>query len=149
MFDCPVRLHLFGTGDREQRLQLEDRLKKDKLIKATELKKTRAEAEAQRKALGIKNSQSTIGLGGSAPAAPEPEVSLEQLMQASQALQTHSRGDAVKSLIIDEDTLAAMPMAEQPAVLEAQLLPYQLQVRRVFLHRHIDMTMLTLLVHRV
>ncbi|KAF5506564.1 putative SWI/SNF-related matrix-associated actin-dependent regulator of chromatin subfamily A member 3-like 1 [Colletotrichum siamense] len=127
VFDCPVRLHLFGTGDREQRLQLEDRLKKDKLIKATELKKTRAEAEAQRKALGIKNSQSTIGLGGCASAAPEPEVSLEQLTQASQALQTHSRGDAVKSLVIDEDTLAAMPMAEQPAVLEAQLLPYQLQ----------------------
>ncbi|KAK2763465.1 snf2 family helicase [Colletotrichum kahawae] len=127
VFDCPVRLHLFGTSDREQRLQLEDRLKKDKLIKANEMKKTRAEAEAQRKMLGIKNSHSTVGLGSSAPAVPEPEVSLEQLTQASQALQNHSRGDAVKSLIIDEDTLAAMPMAEQPAVLEAQLLPYQLQ----------------------
>ncbi|KAF9881739.1 hypothetical protein CkaCkLH20_00885 [Colletotrichum karsti] len=125
-FDCPVRLHIFGPSNKEERLQLEDRLKKDKLLKATELKKTKAEAEAQRKMLGIKNAHSTVGLSGPA-APPEPEVSLEQLTQASQAMQAQSRGDAVKSLVIDEETLAAMPMAEQPAVLEAQLLPYQLQ----------------------
>lgn len=127
MFDCPVRLHLFGTSNPAQRLRLEDRLKQDKLLKATELKKTRAEAEAQRKVLGIKNSQSTVGLNGGVQ---EPEVSLEELTQASQALQSHGRVDAVKTFVIDEDALSQMPMAEQPAVLEAQLLPYQLQVGR-------------------
>ncbi|KAF6820228.1 rad5-like protein (SNF2 family domain-containing protein) [Colletotrichum sojae] len=124
MFDCPVRLHLFGTSNSIDRKQLEEKLKKDKLLKATQLKQTRAEAEAQRKMLGIKNTHSTVGLKD-APA--EPEVSLEELAQASQAIQNHSRGDAVKSLVVDEDTLSRMPMAEQPAVLEAQLLPYQLQ----------------------
>lgn len=126
MFDCPVRLHLFGTSNAINRKQLEEKLKKDKLLKATQLKQTRAEAEAQRKMLGIKNTHSTVGLKD-VPA--EPEVSLEELAQASQAIQNHSRGDAVKSLVVDEDTLSRMPMAEQPTVLEAQLLPYQLQVR--------------------
>ncbi|OLN88164.1 Helicase-like transcription factor [Colletotrichum chlorophyti] len=124
MFDCPIRLHIYGTSNPVERLQLEEKLKKDKLLKATQLKQTRAEAEAQRKMLGIKGSHSTVGLNDDPM---EPEVSLEQLAQASQAVQGHNRGDAVKSFIIDEDVLSQMPMAEQPAALESQLLPYQLQ----------------------
>ncbi|TEA20776.1 Helicase-like transcription factor [Colletotrichum sidae] len=126
VFDCPVKLHLFGTSNPVDRKQLEDKLKKDKLLKATELKKTKAEAEAQRKMLGIKNAHSTVGLNGTEEEA-EPEISLQQLAAASQAMQAHSRGDAVKSFIMDEDTLSRMPLAEQPAALDAQLLPYQLQ----------------------
>ncbi|KAJ3944464.1 uncharacterized protein N0V96_005996 [Colletotrichum fioriniae] len=122
MFDCPVRLQLYGSSNPVDRSALEDKLKKDKLLKARELKQTRAEAEAQRKMLGIKGSQSTVGLN---PA--EPEVSLEDLAQASQAISSRPRGDAVKSLVMDEDFLSKMPMAEQPDVLESTLLPYQLQ----------------------
>ncbi|KAK7449093.1 SNF2 family domain-containing protein [Colletotrichum acutatum] len=122
MFDCPIRLQLYGSSNPIDRSALEDKLKKDKLLKARELKQTRAEAEAQRKMLGIKGSQSTIGLN---PA--EPDVSLEDLAQASQAISSRPRGDAVKSLVMDEEFLSKMPMAEQPAVLESTLLPYQLQ----------------------
>ncbi|KAK1598293.1 SNF2 family domain-containing protein [Colletotrichum navitas] len=124
MFDCPIRLHIYGTSNRIDRLALEERLKRDKLIKAGELKKTRAEADAQRKMLGIKGSQSTVGLDGGTA---EPELSLEELAQASQAMQGQPRGDAVRSFVVDEDFLSKMPMAEQPAVLESTLLPYQLQ----------------------
>ncbi|KAJ0162501.1 Helicase-like transcription factor [Colletotrichum tanaceti] len=124
MFDCPIRLHIYGTSNPINRLALEEKLKRDKLIKAGELKKTRAEAEAQRKVLGIKGSQSTIGLDGGTA---EPEVSLEELAQASQTVQDQHRGDAIKSFVVDEDFLTKMAMAEQPAVLESTLLPYQLQ----------------------
>lgn len=126
MFDCPIRLHIYGTSNPINRLALEEKLKRDKLIKAGELKKTRAEAEAQRKVLGIKGSQSRIGLDGGTA---EPEVSLEELAQASQTVQDQHRGDAIKSFVVDEDFLSKMTMAEQPAVLESTLLPYQLQVR--------------------
>lgn len=126
MFDCPIRLHLFGTSNPLDRPRLEEKLKKDKLLKATQLKQTRAEAEAQRKMLGIRGSQSTVGLNGGVV---EPEVSLEELARASQAVQGHSRGDAVKAIVVDEDLLSLMPRAEQPVALESQLLPYQLQVR--------------------
>ncbi|KAK6220366.1 rad5-like protein (SNF2 family domain-containing protein) [Colletotrichum tabaci] len=124
MFDCPIRLHIYGTSNPINRLALEEKLKRDKLIKAGELKKTRAEAEAQRKVLGIKGSQSRIGLDGGTA---EPEVSLEELAQASQTVQDQHRGDAIKSFVVDEDFLSKMTMAEQPAVLESTLLPYQLQ----------------------
>ncbi|TIC99540.1 Helicase-like transcription factor [Colletotrichum higginsianum] len=124
MFDCPIRLHIYGTSNPINRLALEEKLKRDKLIKAGELKKTRAEAEAQRKVLGIKGSQSRIGLDGGTAA---PEVSLEELAQASQTVQDQHRGDAIKSFVVDEDFLSKMTMAEQPAVLESTLLPYQLQ----------------------
>ncbi|GKT79963.1 rad5-like protein [Colletotrichum tofieldiae] len=124
IFDCPIRLQIYGTSNRIDRLALEEKLKKDKLIKAGELKKTRAEAEAQRKMLGIKGSQSTVGLNGGEA---EPEVSLEELAMASQAVQGQPRGDAVRSFVVDEDFLSKMPMADQPAVLESTLLPYQLQ----------------------
>ncbi|KAK2040137.1 SNF2 family domain-containing protein [Colletotrichum somersetense] len=124
MFDCPIRLQIYGTSNRIDRLALEEKLKRDKLIKAGELKKTRAEADAQRKMLGIRGSQSTVGLDGGTA---EPEVSLEELARASQAVQGQPRGDAVRSFVVDEDFLSKMPMAEQPAVLESTLLPYQLQ----------------------
>lgn len=98
-------------------------MKADKLLKATELKQTRSKlAEPQRKAMGFTGSQSTGGLG---PA--ESEVSLEQLAQASQAVQFRAAADNLKTLAMDEETLLNLPMASQPEALKSQLLPYQLQ----------------------
>lgn len=72
--------------------------------------------------MGLQGSQSTGGLGSG-----ESEVSLEQLAQASQAVQFRAGADNLKTLAMDEDTLSKLPMASQPEALKSQLLPYQLQ----------------------
>lgn len=121
-FDCPIRLILYGAADFRSRKLLELRLKTDKLLTATQLKQTRPkEPESQRKAMGLKSSQSRAGLPG------EPEVSLEQLAQLSQAVQFRSGDDNLKTLAMGEDALSKLPLAPQPEALKCQLLPYQLQ----------------------
>jgi SWI/SNF-related matrix-associated actin-dependent regulator of chromatin subfamily A3 len=72
--------------------------------------------------MGLKSGRSTAGLPEE-----EPQVSLEELAMASQAVNLRSGRDVVKSLAMDEDQLSKLPMAEQPASLKATLLPYQLQ----------------------
>lgn len=120
MFDCPVRLMLYGPCDALARANLEQRLKDDKLVKVTELKKTRRENEMQRKGMDLKSGRRTNGLN-------QDEVSMNELVQASQAVNFRGDADAIKTLAMSEDQLAEMPKAEQPAALKAQLLPYQLQ----------------------
>lgn len=123
-YDCPCRLKFYGTSSPLERADLEERLKKDKLAKATELKKTRKENEQQRKAMGLKAGRTTNGLPSSSQ---EPEVSIEELARVSQAVNLRTGSDFVKSMAMDESQLANMPMAEQPDMLKATLLPYQLQ----------------------
>lgn len=104
---------------------MEGRLKADKLLKATELKKTRPKhLEKARAPLGLKASQSTAGIG---PDPPEPEPSLQDLTETSQAVQFRAGDDNLKTLAMDEDALSKLPMAQQPEALKSQLLPYQLQ----------------------
>lgn len=64
-----------------------------------------------------------MGLG-----AGEPEVSMEDILKASEAFEARTGNDAVKTLALGEDDLAKMPSAPQPPQLKATLLPYQLQV---------------------
>ncbi|KAK4121600.1 RAD5-like protein [Parathielavia appendiculata] len=121
-YDCPIRIRIYGTGDALARVDLEERLKRDKLVKATQLKQTRKESEQQRKAMGLKSGRATAGF-----AATETEVSLEQLAQTSQAVNLRAGGDIVQTLAMDENQLSKMPEAEQPDKVRAKLLPYQLQ----------------------
>jgi SWI/SNF-related matrix-associated actin-dependent regulator of chromatin subfamily A3 len=102
-------------------------LKADNLVKAMELKKTRAEAESQRKCMGLKSGMSSIGLGISGPAS-QPQISLEEIVKGSAAVEFRSSDDLVKSLAMSEEQLARMPLAEQPLALKSKLLAYQLQV---------------------
>lgn len=81
--------------------------------------------------MGLKSGRSSAGLGSNDFAALEPQVSLEQLTQASQAVQFRTGDDIAKTISMDEDTLALMPRAQQPQALKATLLPYQLQVHYV------------------
>ncbi|KAK0715646.1 RAD5-like protein [Lasiosphaeris hirsuta] len=120
-YDCPIRIQLYGTSEAVSRENLEERLKKDKLVKATQLKKTKAESEARKAAMGLK------GQGTSGFPSGEPEVSLQELAQVSQAVNFRSGGDIAKSLAMDEAQLAKLPMAQQPSTIKATLLPYQLQ----------------------
>jgi SWI/SNF-related matrix-associated actin-dependent regulator of chromatin subfamily A3 len=129
-YDAPIRIYIYGTTEHVARLQLEEKLKSDRLLKATQLKQTRtaAELQRQRRGMGLKSGRSSAGLGSNGYAEAEPHVSLEQLTQASQAVQLRTGDDIAKTIAMDEDTLAKMPMAAQPEALKATLLPYQLQV---------------------
>lgn len=137
-YDCPIKLFFYGPSNPDERSVLEEKLKNDRLIKVTEMKKTKKEAEARRRALGLVSGTSSHGLGSEPviPQKPEkpkepgkPEVSMFTLLQNSEAIELRKDADAIKKLAIGEDQLEKLPKAEQPAQLKSQLLPYQLQVR--------------------
>ncbi|KAK0666119.1 putative DNA repair and recombination protein RAD5B [Cercophora samala] len=131
-YECPVQIMIYGTSHPAGRLALEDRLKKDKLLKATQLKTTRKQNELQRQAAenelrrqptGLKSDRSSVGLP-----APAPETTLEDLTKTSQAVNVRpAGGDFVQTLAFGEEQLSQMPLAEQPKSIRAKLLPYQLQ----------------------
>ncbi|KEY71515.1 hypothetical protein S7711_03581 [Stachybotrys chartarum IBT 7711] len=127
-FDCPVKLHLYGSSDPTERTRIETDLKKDKILKAGQLKKTRQEAESHRKLLGLKNGGTSCGLPeGTVVEDNTPEISLEDLLRASEAIDGRQRGHDLQPLKIDEGVLAHMPKADQPRQVKSKLLPYQLQ----------------------
>lgn len=125
MFECPIRLFMYGPSDPVERDRIEASMKQDKIAKATELKRTKQEAEERRKRLGLVSSGTTVSLG----AEPEnAESALTTLLQSSEAVEFRKEADPVKALAMGEEQLEKMPMAEQPPELKATLLPYQLQV---------------------
>lgn len=132
-YDCPIRLYLYGSSEPATRTALEARLKADKLLKATEMKNNRKEAEARRSAMGMKSGTTTgAGLGDTAAATvqkEEQDALLQHLVAQSEALESVRANTFADSLAIGEDQLKAMPMAQQPDGLKSTLLPYQLQVR--------------------
>ncbi|KAK3318252.1 helicase-like protein [Apodospora peruviana] len=159
-WDCPARINVYGTSAPNARAHLEERLKKDKILKATQLKETRGAAALQQarrqaelqqlsqasqssqddllmltddqaRAMGLKSGRSSAGIVHRKPEKPkptQPEFTVQQLVQASQAVNLRATGtEFVKSLVKDEEQLSSMPMAQQPESLRATLLPYQLQ----------------------
>ncbi|KAI1304821.1 SNF2 family N-terminal domain-containing protein [Xylaria venustula] len=125
-FDCPIRLYLYGTSDPVARLELETKLKTDKLLKATQLKNTRAEAAARRAiAKGPKeaNNDAALGLGTSDYSQARQPVVLEE----SEAMNFRADPGALDVLNMDESTLSAMPQATQPDSIKSSLLFHQLQ----------------------
>ncbi|KAG6039818.1 hypothetical protein E4U41_002064 [Claviceps citrina] len=124
-YDCPIKLAFYGPITQLDRTRIENRLKADKLITATELARNRKEAETQRAKMGFKAGRSTHGFG--TPAINEPQVSLEEILKQSHSVDLRSGTDAIKTFAMDEKYLSEMPSCEQPAALEATLLPYQLQ----------------------
>ncbi|PHH73104.1 hypothetical protein CDD80_4034 [Ophiocordyceps camponoti-rufipedis] len=129
MFDCPVRLSFFGPSDPAERARIEQGLKASRLLKATQLKQTKQQAQALRAASGLKSGSTSYGIGSDVGGITQAELSLEELIKKSDATEFRRGGDAIKTLAIDEAYLAAMPMAEQPPQLASTLLPYQLQAR--------------------
>lgn len=122
-YDCPIRMYIYGTSDALRRAHLEECLKADRLVKATQLKQTRKDNDQRRKPMGLKSGRGTAGFATGQPA----EVSLEQLTQVSQAVNLRTGGDIVQTLAMDEGQLSKMPEAKQPDAVLAKLLPYQLQ----------------------
>lgn len=127
-FDCPVRVYFYGTSDPVARTRLEEKLKADKLLKATQLKATRKEAEALRRSTGLKSGSSSTGLGQEAIQREEQGATLQVLVASSEAFETQRTDQLNNVLASGEEELEKMPMAEQPEPLKSTLLPYQLQV---------------------
>ncbi|KAI1346448.1 SNF2 family N-terminal domain-containing protein [Xylaria sp. FL0043] len=125
-YDCPIRIYLYGTSDPARRLELEAKLKADKLVKATELKNTRKEAEARRALSAVakdpENGAPALGLGTSDYSQPEQAV-----LEESEAMDFRAGPGALDVLNMDEATLSAMPHATQPDTIKSNLLPHQLQ----------------------
>ncbi|KAJ8128974.1 hypothetical protein O1611_g4658 [Lasiodiplodia mahajangana] len=127
-FDCPIRLYFYGTSDPSARLELEAKLKADKLIKASDLKNTRNEAEAQRaisrqrKNGEPQNTTPALGLGTS-----EYSQAHQEALEDSEAVDFRADPNALDVLNMDEATLSAMPQAAQPDAIKSQLLFHQLQ----------------------
>ncbi|KAI0478113.1 SNF2 family N-terminal domain-containing protein [Xylaria cf. heliscus] len=122
-FECPIRLYFYGTSDPSARLELEAKLKADKLLKATELKNTRREAEVQRAiAKEAKNGTPALGLGSS-----NHSQSRQEVLEDSEAVDFRADPSALDVLNMDESTLSAMPQAAQPDAIKSTLLFHQLQ----------------------
>ncbi|KAI1136949.1 SNF2 family N-terminal domain-containing protein [Hypoxylon sp. FL0543] len=123
-YDCPVRLYFYGTSDASGRLELEEKLKADKLVKATELKKTRKEAEAQRNAaMRLQVNATTVGLGGG----EQQEETLQDILGEGEAMKFRGDLSSVDVFAMDEEALSNLPKAQQPEAIQSELLPYQLQ----------------------
>ncbi|KXJ92263.1 RAD5-like protein [Microdochium bolleyi] len=122
-FECPIRLYVYGTSAPDARLKLEERLKADKILKATDMKNTRKQAEAMKKAaqLGLKSSTTDT------VAQQEHDESLQDLLDRTQTLDARTESDLLKTFAMDEEALEKLPKADQPAELHSKLLPYQLQ----------------------
>ncbi|KAI0838894.1 SNF2 family N-terminal domain-containing protein [Hypoxylon sp. FL0890] len=124
IFDCPVRLYFYGTSDPSRRLELEERLKADKLLKATQLKATRKEAEAQRNAaMRLKVNATTIGLGDG----EQQGETMQDLLGDSEAVKFRGDLSSLDIFAMDEEALSKLPKAQQPEAIRSELLPYQLQ----------------------
>ncbi|KAG9255869.1 SNF2 family N-terminal domain-containing protein [Emericellopsis atlantica] len=126
-YDCPAKLSFYGPSDATQRATIEANLKKDKLVKATQLKQTKKDAEARRRIQDLRNGGSTAGVGEAVVIEDEPTVTLVSLLSNSEAVDFRADKDAIKTLALSEEQLAQMPQAAQPPQLSATLLPYQLQ----------------------
>ena len=78
--------------------------------------------------MALTSDRGSGGLGTPGYQPIQPEVSLEELTRASEAVQLRTTDDIVKSLALDEEALSQLPKARQPQSLRSVLLPYQLQV---------------------
>lgn len=82
--------------------------------------------------LGLHQSISTAGFESDKQQAA-PELSLEEILKSSDAVEFRKGGDAIKTLAKGEEELSKMPQADQPKQLKSTLLPYQLQVYAICL----------------
>lgn len=128
-FDCPIQLRLFCTSDPSAKLEIEARMKADKLplVKRPKEPKPKVPSEPQdrkRKKMGFQGFQSTESSKQEEYNGP----TLEDLVHGSEQFRPRDVEELIEQWGSPEDKLAEMPMADQPKDLQAQLLPYQRQV---------------------
>ncbi|PGH23389.1 hypothetical protein AJ80_02499 [Polytolypa hystricis UAMH7299] len=150
-FDWPIDVKLFGTSQSVAQVALMQRMEKDKLpIKTAKqalrekqrraaqaakeaakeaAKNALAQARAQRNGQPWEMSQNPMYANLSMPGEGElgEGESLEDLIGQSVAFNPREMGQVVEKFGVGEEDLAKMPMADCPAALSTQLLPYQRQ----------------------
>ncbi|KAI2092166.1 hypothetical protein LOZ36_000626 [Ophidiomyces ophidiicola] len=146
-FECPITLKLYGTSDPREQQVLMERMKKDGLSVA-ELVMKRINQKQQppqelrditnhpgiRRGNGVGEEWQTSNSGFGVNMAPIKESQLQQnqesisdIVAQSIAFNPREMGQVVEKFGTDEKELAKMPMADSPAALSTELLPYQRQ----------------------
>ena len=145
-YDCPISLKLFGTSEPVERANLRNQMKADRLPstiidqREREAKKRKAEElkkiAAAKKGMGGKSGKGGQQQGYSSQSSyagtlsqdyEDSSQSIEDLIDGSERFNPREVGSVVEKFGAGEDALAAMPMADCPAKLSTQLLPYQRQ----------------------
>ena len=143
-YDVPIALRLYGTSNPEQRAELVDQMRVDRLPLDGIIQ--RAREEKKRKAEELKKLKNTRkggvltpgssqqwDLGSSQPqfassqSSGSPSENLNTIMAGSERFNPRDVGELVEKFGAGEDDLAAMPMAEFPERLATKMLPYQRQ----------------------
>jgi len=146
-FDCPIAFKLFGTNDPAASQELKTRMQAQKLpvqeLNKAEAarKKQQAELEKQRKArekiAAQMRRQGNTVIDNAGPNkysnfnsegdGSNPAQEIGELLSGTATFDPREVQDAVNKFAHTEETLAKMPMADQPQELITQLLPYQRQ----------------------
>ena len=147
MYDCPIGLKLFGTTDPIAGADLKRQMV---ALRLPVTEHNKAEAERKRnqkereKALKAaqKANRNSLRKGGGAlefdgdspryaninvPGPGERTQSLEQVLETAQSYNPREVQDVVNKFGAGEEVLSQMPMADQPAQMKTQMLPYQRQ----------------------
>ncbi|KAF7597368.1 hypothetical protein BBP40_006309 [Aspergillus hancockii] len=145
-FDCPISLSLFGTRDPVSREALKSKMEQDRLplseFKQQEREERRQEKEREnaRKEAAKRARAMAEGKGQQWEAGESSMYSslfigegniegedLEKLIGQSSDFNPRDIGQVAENFGLSEADLANMPMADTPAALSTQLLPYQRQ----------------------
>ncbi|KAE8142226.1 SNF2 family N-terminal domain-containing protein [Aspergillus pseudotamarii] len=146
-WDCPIVLSLFGTSDPARRQELKSQMEQDKLPlsefkqrereerkQQKEREKARKEAEKRARSLAKGKGQQWEAANNSmfsnlhtGDGSIEGGESLEELIGQSSTFNPRDIGQVAENFGLSEADLAKMPMADRPAALSTELLPYQRQ----------------------
>jgi SWI/SNF-related matrix-associated actin-dependent regulator of chromatin subfamily A3 len=146
IFDCPIALSLFGTSEPAGRQELKSRMEQDRLPlsefkqkereerkQEKEREKARKEAEKRARAMAKGKGQQWEAGNNSMFAnlyTGEGDIEgedLEELIGQSSTFNPRDIGQVAENFGLSEADLANMPMADTPAALSTELLPYQRQ----------------------
>lgn len=145
-YDCPIVLKLFGTTDPAKKLQLRRQMEGDRLRLGDLRRQEREESKQQKqrekeqkaadkKAQSLAKAQAAQSQGD--PNSPFANLAigeglgerenLEDIIGQSSTFNPREIGQVVENFGINESALADMPMADAPAALSTELLPFQRQ----------------------
>ncbi|WEW56604.1 DEAD-like helicase [Emydomyces testavorans] len=146
VYECPINLRLYGTSEPTQQLELLAKMKADRLPVAELLVKgkdkrrqqpQKAKSAANRSRNGKRKAEerdathNAFGVNMAPPGASQTErddqQSIDDIISQSVVFNPREMGQVVEKFGTDEKDLATMPMAECPAALLTELLPYQRQ----------------------
>lgn len=133
-FDCPIALSLYSSSDPVKRLELQQKMKRDRLPVNEALRAAREEVKKQKEAEKARKDaekRKTSLNAGSSQTGEKSEVeqdeSFDDLLDQSSSFNPREIGRVVEEFGVKESDLANMPMVESPAALSTELLPYQRQ----------------------